>query len=206
LKKRLGVLILLLAVAIGSWQLATSLGHILYEEDSLQKADTIYVLAGARVARVAEAAELYREGWAPRILLSRQLSEAAEHRLRAAGIQIQTETELQRDVLRQMGVPPDAIEEVAAEHNATADEVEDLARIATQRQWQRIIVVTSKFHTARSALAMRRRFQPLGKEIIMRASRYDDANVDRWWSNRSDLRFVLWESQKLLVYWLGLAS
>jgi uncharacterized SAM-binding protein YcdF (DUF218 family) len=105
-----------------------------------------------------------------------------------------------------MGVPPEAIDEVTAEQVATANEVEELSHVAAARGWHRIIVVTSKLHTARVALAMRRRLGPDGREVIVRASRYDDAEVDRWWSNRSDLRFTLFESQKLLAYWLGLGD
>ena len=206
MKKRLGVLLVLLLVAIGGWQLARSLGSILYDEDPLQNADIIYVLAGTRIERVAEGGHLFLEGWAPGILLSRQISEPAEIQLRAAGVTIPTETQLQRDVLQQMGVPPAAIDEVTGEQVATANEVDELAQLAATRRWNRIIVVTSKLHTTRAALAMRRRLGPMGKEIIIRASRYDDAEVERWWSNRSDLRFVLFESQKLLAYWIGLGD
>ena len=183
-----------------------SLGHILYREDTLAKSDVIYVLAGTRVERVAEAGNLYREGWAPRILLSRQISEPAEIQLRASGLRIATETEIQRDVLQQMGVPAAVIDEVTAEQVATSNEVEELAQMARLRQWRRIIVVTSNLHTARARLVMRRRLLPLGFEIIMRGSRYDDAEIDRWWSNRSDLRFVVFEAQKFLAYALGIGD
>jgi uncharacterized SAM-binding protein YcdF (DUF218 family) len=206
LKKRFGLLFLALIVAVGCWQLTTSLGHILYEEDPLENADVIYVLGGTRVERVAEGGQLYLEGWAPLILLSRQISEPAEVALRASGLTIPTEIDLQRSVLQQMGVPAAAVDEVTAEQVATANEVEELAQLAEQRRWQRLIVVTSKLHTARARLALQRRFAGTGRHIIMRASRYDDADVERWWSNRSDLRFALWESQKLLAYWLGIGD
>lgn len=206
MKKRLAILSAVVILALGGWQVLVSLGHILHREDSLTKADVIYVLAGARVERVAEAGDLYRDGWAPLILLSRQVSEPAEIQLRGSGLRIPTETEIQRDVLHQMGVPAAAIEEVTAEQVATSNEVDELVQFADARRWQRIIVVTSKLHTARARLAMRRRFAPLGREIIMRGSRYDDADLDRWWSNRSDLRFVLFEAQKLLAYAIGVGD
>jgi uncharacterized SAM-binding protein YcdF (DUF218 family) len=135
LTKRRVLLILLVVLAIGSWRTFVSLGRILHNEDPLAKADVIYVLGGTRVERVAEAGELYREGWAPRILLSRQVSEPAELELRAAGLHIPTEIQLQRDVLHQMGVPPEAIDEVRSEQVATANEVEGLVQVATARQW-----------------------------------------------------------------------
>lgn len=206
MKRRLVVLAAILGLSVAGWQLLTSLGHILHREDVLTKADVIYVLAGTRVERIAEAGELYREGWAPLILLSRQVSEPAEVQLRAAGVRIPTETELQRNVLQQMGIPPAAIEEVTAELVATANEVDELVQFAESRRWQRIVVVTSKLHTARARLAMRRRFAPLGREIVMRGSRYDDTDIDRWWSNRSDLRSVLFEAQKLLAYAIGVGD
>ena len=197
---------LVIAIVFGGWRLFLSLGHILHHEDPLAKADVIYVLGGTRVERAAEAADLYREGWAPLILLSRQISEPAEVDLRARGLHIPTETQLQRDVLHQLGVPPQAIEEVTAELVATATEVEELAQLAERRQWNRMIVVTSKMHTGRSRLAMRRRFQSTGREIVMRATRYDISDVDRWWARRGTLRFVLWEAQKFAAYAIGIGD
>lgn len=204
--KRLAALLIILALAFGGWRLFVSLGRILHHEDTLATADAIFVLGGTRVERIAEAAALYREGWAPRILLSRQVSEPAEVHLRASGVQIPTETQLQRAVLEQMGVPPDAIDEVRSEQVATATEVEELGRAATTQRWSRVIVVTSKLHTARSRLAMRRHLAGRGTVVIMRASRYDTSDIDRWWANRSTLRAALFEAQKYLAYAVGIAD
>jgi len=205
LKARLGAVLLLLLAAAG-WYLFTSLGHILHHEDPLEHADVIFVLSGTRVERVAEAGELYLAGWAPRVLLSRQIVEPAETRLRARGVLVPTETEVQRSVLIQMGVPETAIEALPNEQVATATEIDELKRLAAERNWTRIIVVTSKLHTARTALTLGRHFGGSGTRIITRASRDDPADLDRWWANRADLRFVLFESQKLLAYWVGLAD
>jgi uncharacterized SAM-binding protein YcdF (DUF218 family) len=204
--KRLVALLLVLILAFAGWRVFTSLGHILHHEDPLAHADVIYVLGGTRIERPAEAAQLYREGWAPLILLSRQISEPAEIELRASGIRILTETDMQRDVLEQLGIPASAIDQVTREQVATANEVEELAEVAVARGWQRIIVVTSKLHTARAGLAMRRRFSPLGKEIIMRASRYDMTDVDRWWERRGTFRFALFEAQKFVAYAIGVGD
>ena len=105
-----------------------------------------------------------------------------------------------------MGVPATAIQSLDTEQVATATESDQLFERATASNWRAIIVVTSKLHTARARLAIRRRFDGTGVTIIMRGSRYDDANVDRWWTSRTDLRFVLFEVQKMLVYWVGIAD
>ena len=43
-------------------------------------------------------------------------------------------------------------------------------------------------------------------QIIMRGSRYDTMDVERWWTRRATLRFVLFETQKMLAYWTGVAD
>jgi uncharacterized SAM-binding protein YcdF (DUF218 family) len=203
-------LLVLLLVAVGlagaaAWR-ARTLGHLLYHEDPLQKADVIYVLAGMRVERAAEAGELYLEGWAPRILLSRPERDGGERALVARGLAVPSEVEVQHQALVAMGVPPDRIEDVADEQEATASETAELSAAATARGWRRVIVVTSKLHTARARLAFDRRLAGSGITIVMRASRFDPSDIDRWWTHRATLRFVLFESQKLLVYWMGIAA
>jgi uncharacterized SAM-binding protein YcdF (DUF218 family) len=183
-----------------------SLGRILHHEDQLARAELIFVLAGRRVERVAEAGDLYLEGWAPRILLSRELMDAAEATLRARGLELPAEIDVQRSVLLQMGVPATAIDALTVEQVTTATESDELRRLALEHGWRRVIVVTSKMHTARARLAFRRTLADTPVEIIMRASRYDEANIDQWWQSRSDLRFALVEAQKMVAYWVGIGG
>lgn len=206
MKKRLALVLALVVVFAAASRLFFSLGYVLHHEDPLATADVIYVLSGTRVERVAEAGTLYLEGWAPLVLMSRQLIEPAERMLRERGVAIPSETEVQRQVLVEMGVPDSAIEVLREEQVATANEVDELRRLADERLWTSVIVVTSKMHTARAALALRRAFDDTGTTIIMRASRFDPADLDRWWASRADFRFALFESQKLVAYWVGLAD
>ncbi len=199
------LIVLALVIGGGGWG-GASLGRLLHHEDDLEQADVIFVLSGSRVERVAEAADLYREGWAPRILLSRQISDPAEAVLRARGIDLPTEVDFQRELLGKLGVPSGVVDALDAEMVATSTESDALLRRATAHGWRRIIIVTSKLHTARARLAVQRRFAGTGTGLIMRASRYDRADIDRWWATRADLRFVLFETQKLFAYWLGLAD
>jgi uncharacterized SAM-binding protein YcdF (DUF218 family) len=114
--------------------------------------------------------------------------------------------ELQRLALEQMGIPPDRIEHLTEEQASTATEADALLAVARSRGWRTIIVVTAKLHTARARLVMTRRLTGTGIEIVMRAPRHDGADLDRWWANRADLRFSLFEVQKMLAYWIGLAD
>lgn len=181
------------------------LGPFLVVEDPLEKADAIFVLGGTRYERPLEAVELYKDGWAPRILLMRQVSDYGELELMKRGVPYKREVDEQIEVLVRLGVPPAAIT-VLNEANSTAEEADALHEIGTREHWQRAIIVTSKQHTRRARLVMRRRMAGTGVAVVVRPSRFDQADVDRWWRNRSTLRFTLFESQRLLGYWIGLAD
>lgn len=184
---------------------APRLGAWLMVEDPLQKADAIFVLGGTMFQRPLEAVDLYHEGWAPRMLLMRQIADDGEIELRRRGVPFQREIDVQVDVLTRLGVPRSAIQ-ILDEQNSTRDEADALLAVVAANRWSRVIVVTSKQHTRRARLVMNRRLAGTGSQAIVRASRYDRADVDGWWRNRSTLRFTLFETQRLVAYWLRLAD
>src|SRR5690242_10135265 len=78
----------LLAAALVCW--LPFAGRYLVLERPLAQSDAIVVLAGARVERWLEAADLFKAGWAPRVLLSPGQIESAEVQLRARGVRFPT--------------------------------------------------------------------------------------------------------------------
>jgi uncharacterized SAM-binding protein YcdF (DUF218 family) len=197
--------LVLAPLVIVSVFLLRGLGSWLVVEDPLQKADAIFVLGGTRFERPLEAVDLYKAGWAPRIGLMRQVSDYGEVHLMELGIPYPREVDAQVDVLVRLGVPREAIT-IFNEANSTAEEADTLFEAATANHWSSVIIVTSKQHTRRARLVMTRRTAPLGLNVITRYSRYDQSNTDQWWTNRSTLRFTLFESQRLLGYWIGIAD
>lgn len=191
------LLILLIALPrLGGWLVA---------EDPLEKADAILVLGGTMYERPLEAADLYREGWAPRLFLIRELADWGEGELLTRGIPYLRGIDIQVDTLQKLGVPREAIT-VLEQANSTAQEADYAYDLVTRERFASVIVVTSKQHTRRARLVMRRRLDETGARVIVRASRYDRADVDRWWANRSTLRFTLFETQRLIGYWIGVAD
>jgi uncharacterized SAM-binding protein YcdF (DUF218 family) len=179
-------------------------GRYLQHEDPLQKSDAIFVLAGTRAERPLEAIDLYKEGYAPIVILSPGIVEDAEVQLAKRGVRFPRQDELQRDALVQSGLPAAAVLSTGGYVDNTAQEANLLRAIGQTRGFRRVIIVTSKYHTRRSAFAFRRGLEGTGVQVVMRASRYDLSDPARWWRHRSDLRFVLSEWQKLLAYHLGL--
>jgi uncharacterized SAM-binding protein YcdF (DUF218 family) len=181
------------------------LGTFLVVEDPLDKADAIFVLGGTRFERPLEAVDLFNEGWAPQILLFRVVKDFGEVELLKRGFAFPLESDVQSDALRRMGVPADKVI-VLGEKDSTKDEALEIRDQVVAHNWKKIIVVTSKQHTRRARLVINRRLQGTGTRIIMRASRYDRTDPVVWWDDRPTLRFTLFETQRLLGYWLGLAD
>jgi uncharacterized SAM-binding protein YcdF (DUF218 family) len=178
-------------------------GRYLVTETPIERADAIFVVAGARVERWLEAVDLYREGIAPRILISPGRVDEMEMKLRSQGISFPTEGELVRNAMVQLGVPAGVVTILPGSVDNTAHEAAALREFPAASSWQRIIVITSRYHTRRVRFAFEREFEGRPTRIMVKASRYDRSNPARWWSERSELRFVLSELQKLVGYRLG---
>jgi len=181
------------------------LGAWLVVEDPLQKADAIIVLGGTMYERPLEAVELLKEGWADRVYLFQQVSDWGEATLIERQIPYTREVDLQIEVMQRLGVDKSRIG-VLTQANSTADEADYVFELASREKFGRLIVITSKQHTRRARLVLRRRLDPIGVTAIVRASRFDRSDVDRWWANRSTLRFTLFETQRLIGYWAGIAD
>ena len=199
-----GALVLTPLLLLGAF-LLPRLGAWLVVEDPLQKADALVVLGGTMYERPLEAVELYKEGWAPRVFLIREISDWGERLLVERKIPYTSEIDLQVEVMEQLGVPRAAIG-VLQPANSTAEESEHVLELVGREKFSKVIIITSKQHTRRARLVMNRRLGPVGVTVIARASRYDGSDVDRWWANRSTLRFTLFELQRLFGYWTGVAD
>lgn len=203
--RRTSYLLVLLIVAIGGY-VFINLGRLMAPEDPLQKADAIFVFAGTLVERPLEAADLYKEGYAPKIVITRAVAEQAFFSLSGRGVRFPSEADLNRDVLKQLGIPDSAIVEPDKIHDNTAEEVVTLHQLVMRYHWHRVILVSSKYHLRRIRFATWREFRGTHVQLLLRGSRYDPSTPDRWWQRRSDIRWILEEVPKLVAYVLGLGA
>jgi uncharacterized SAM-binding protein YcdF (DUF218 family) len=178
-------------------------GRFLSVEDPLERGDAIFVLAGSRAERWLEARDLFNERYAPLILLSAGRPAEVESVLARHGVHLPNEAQVARDALTKLGVPADRIETLEGFPDNTADEGRHLRSHAMNRQWRTLIVVTSKLHTRRAALAIRRELEGTSIRIVIRPTRYDDTDPARWWQRRRTIRDVMTELPKLVAYLLG---
>ena len=201
---RLGLLAFALLVVILAGYGLRHLGTYLAREDPLQHADAIFVFAGTFVERPLEAVDLYRKGYAPVVVITRSRREQKAYDIaRSRGASLDDEFTVEREVLRQLEVPASAIVESDKVHDNTAQEAATLRMLAQRERWSRVIVVSSKYHLRRVSLACERALAGTSVQIIRRGTRYDPSVPDRWWQHRADIRWVVSEAPKLLMYALG---
>lgn len=204
------LLLLVVAVLAGSAACFVNAGRWLVTPEArtpATEADAIFVLAGSDADRFLEGYELWREKRAPLMVLSAGFRDAGSLELSRRGLVMPGRAEVSRDVLvDQLGVPPQAVELLAAEVDSTAAEASALRALALERGWRRVIVVTSTPHTRRTRFAMARALDGSGVDVQVRGTRFDDFQPEKWWGDRGSARWVLTELPKLLAYRLGLGE
>ena len=154
--------------------------------------------------RPLEAYDLYRSGYAPLIVLTRDRLDGGQKVLARRGVAIEDAADTARDVLQHLGAPSGALLVLPPPHDGTVQEARSFRDLIRDRGWHRVIVVTSKMHTRRARMALERELKGLDVQVIARGSRYDPADPAHWWRRRSDARFVLLETEKYLAYLIGM--
>lgn len=182
-----------------STPLLSFMGRQLVHEDPLQQVDALIVLSGG-MDRIVEAAEVYRGGYAPLIVLTTEPPDPTQVFLRSRGIPSETSLELSRRVLQALGVDPMAVVTLDEVVRSTADEARVVTRWARGRPIRSIMLVTSPFHTARARLTFLHAFRDQGVTVLARPSTLDPFRSDSWWRSRRTLRDGIFEFQKLLYY------
>jgi uncharacterized SAM-binding protein YcdF (DUF218 family) len=158
-------------------------------DDAAGKADALIVLSDDNfyADRATRAAELLREGKATLIV-------ASGRRLRPnAGI-----AELMEHDLIERGVPKDKIVRLAHDADSTREEAEAVLRVAKERKWQSVIVVTSNYHTRRARYIFGRVF-PQDIQVRVASARDGDFDPEHWWEKRKSLKELTREFAGMVV-------
>ena len=168
--------------------------------DPPMKADAIVVLAGP-YTRAMHAADLYRAGHAPKVVLSEAVREKIWSQLEELGIRLPPVPEIYRRVLQAKGVPADRIEPLGRPALSTADEAQAIAA-RFGRPGGSVIVVTSPSHVMRARLIIERALEGRGVRLMVCATPYENF-PDEWWRSQDAAREVLLEWVKVAFFVAG---
>jgi uncharacterized SAM-binding protein YcdF (DUF218 family) len=194
------LLVLSLGAYLGGPYLLASAGRYLITQDPLVKADMVLVLSGQPYLRIPEAARIYHEGMAPRILLTNEPRPRGQEELLRLGIRYPDSQELSLQLLDALRIPRNAIVTIPDRADSTRAEMQVVSRFLASRSVRTLIIVTSKAHTTRAHKIFTAGLGPQIR-VVMHPVAADPFDPGRWWKDRADSKQVLWEYQALANFW-----
>ena len=157
--------------------------------DEPQPSDVILVLAGETDHRLARALQLLDQGYGRRVLIDVP-----------AGAKVYgfTEVQLASQYIRTL---PEAASVAICPIDglSTRDESHDVARCLANEEGNRILIVTSEFHTRRALSIFRHEVR--GKSFSVAVARDDTQFGIRWWTRRQWAKTCVDEWLRLL-WWM----
>ncbi len=204
--RRLLILLVMLALIAGAafWAFR-KVGRWLVAPDALQHAQAIVVLSGRIPFRAMEAADLYRQGWAPEVWLFREETDEAAVALARLGIPHPSGEEYDQQVLVRLGVPAAAIHILEPPTTNTVSEARLIAEELRRQGGDKAILMTSPVHTRRVKTIWRLVVGDHPQAIL----RYDSAepsDPDHWWRSTQDVEAVVHELLGLVNAYLGFVA
>lgn len=183
----IGFPVLLVAVIVSG---IISAGFFLSPQDALEKSDVIIAISGGETRqRVAEAVQLYQDGWAPLMIMSGAArDDGPSNALTMQNIAIAA------------GVPKaDILIEESA--TTTALNATFVRNIIKDNKFTKVILVTSPYHQRRASLAFAKALAGLPVKIINHSSTDSIWRKNGWWWDEWARSLTWSEIQKTIYTW-----
>ena len=177
-------------------------GTSLVRTDDKAKGEVMVILMGSITDRVLEAADLYSEGLANRVLIVEEGMGSVEL-LRSRGATLISNTTQCKHIATELGIPADSITVLPGGAQSTAMEADIVsAYLKTRPEVDTLLLVTSPSHTRRAGMIFRKAFRKNGLEITIIAcpSRYNAYEGRGWYKRKEDIQRVVFEYIKLTAF------
>jgi uncharacterized SAM-binding protein YcdF (DUF218 family) len=190
-------LVLVLAVWV---ILAWVAGRALIVKAEIGSADALVVLSGSSsyLERTQKAAELFRQGRAPVVLLTN------DHTRGGWSQPLQTNpyfVDRATEELIKQGVPAERIRIVPGVAESTRSEALIVKDYAAAHGFRSVLIITSAFHSRRALRTFRTSFAGTGIIVGLDPSSGSRTSAALWWLSPSGWRDVAGEYIKLVYYW-----
>ncbi|MBL0141457.1 MAG: YdcF family protein [Betaproteobacteria bacterium] len=153
------------------------------------RSDAAFVLGGGFGDREIRAAELHRDGLTAQFVLMGMEDFIGDMKIDYIHWRVR--------VLERGGVAQSAII-LDGRSSSSDDEAAYGLRLARERGWRRVMVVSDPPHMRRLSILWGRAFAGSGVEVVLVATRPRWWSPDRWWSSRKSANFVVQENIKLV--------
>lgn len=172
------------------WLPAT--GTFLIKADQPERADLAVVLAGGSSGnRILRGAELVRDGFAKKVLVSN-----------TAGYYGHEEADMAIDFASRHGAPREIFLKTAHQSKSTEEEAQTILPVLREMNVRTFLLVTSDYHTRRAGRIFGRYLDGLRMRVI--ATPDPHYHPDRWWKSRESRKVFFLEWTKTLAGTLGL--
>jgi uncharacterized SAM-binding protein YcdF (DUF218 family) len=182
--------VVLVAVTIPLW--LPFVGTALESDGPPRKADLVIVLAGDEHGlRILEAAQIAKDGYAPKVLVSGPANNYGMN-----------EADLAVPFAVRRGYPESMFIRVPHEGRSTRAEVDAIVPEVRRLGAKSVVLVTSDYHTRRAA----RVFRAAAPDIRLYVVGAPDAEFDlrRWWQEREGRKAVFLEWLKTIAGWFSI--
>lgn len=182
----LGIIVVLLA------------GYWLPVDAEPKQADAIICLGGSPT-RAFYSADLYNQGYAPKVYISRVYRQPELRMLDELGVFFPRQEDLYMQILLKKGVPKEGIVLFGDGNISTVEEAEVIRRLMGPEP-RTLLIVTSPFHTRRAGYVYTDQLPEY--DVTVLGSPYEPL-PKRWWAYQNSAMQVVTELAKIVYYKLG---
>ncbi len=188
----LGLAVIVIAAVVFHSAILAGLGSYLVNAGAPHKADLIVVLAGDSTGhRIIKSAELVRDGYAPKILVSGP-----------AMLYDFAECDLEIPFAVKRGFPESYFTHFEHQARSTQAEADVIVPELRRLGVHSVLLVTSDFHTRRATKIFRRAAPDLTIDPVAAPDPFFTANG--WWHNREGRKTFALEWMKTVSEWVGM--
>ena len=167
-------------------------GRYLVYSDPLEPVDVIAVLSGNDESRVREAAELYHQGIAYNIILSKTSQTFGEYE--------QPYTMLQEEMLHDLDIPGGAVYVAEVTAKNTGQEASGIKKRMYDLGYYSVMVVTDAWHTRRVKMIFEQSFRNTGFKVLVHPVPDSGYNKYLWWLTPDGWSKTVSEYVRILGY------
>jgi uncharacterized SAM-binding protein YcdF (DUF218 family) len=190
-KAALALALAVLAGILFHAKIFAALGSYLVREEQPKQADLALVLAGdATGNRVLRAAELVRQGYVPKVVVSGP-----------SGVYGLYECDLAIPFAVRAGYPESYFIHFEHDAHSTQEEAVNSASELKKLGAKHVLLVTSDYHTRRAGRILKAAAPDIDFTVVAAPDKY--FSPGSWWHNREGQKTFLFEWEKTVANWFG---